>query len=126
MTTLLDTLPLPAGLRELSDAELEQVAEEVRNELITSVSRSGGHFASSLGAAELTVALHATFDTPNDKLVWVIKVPEQSLTNLPYRHHNKYDGCLFDGCLLSSVLQGSVEREHAAHQTEAEEAPENS
>jgi 1-deoxy-D-xylulose-5-phosphate synthase len=67
---LLDTLKLPEDLRTLSNEELQQVSSELRHELIDSVSRSGGHFASSLGATEITVALHRVFDTPHDRLVW--------------------------------------------------------
>ncbi|MCI5064799.1 1-deoxy-D-xylulose-5-phosphate synthase [bacterium] len=74
MTTLSSLLAtsdgLPAGLRSLTDDQLQTVAEELRQDLIHSVSRSGGHFASSLGVAELTVALHATFNTPQDRLLW--------------------------------------------------------
>lgn len=67
---LIDSIKLPEGLRDLKTDQLTQVADELRKELISNVSESGGHFASSLGATELTVALHAYFNTPNDKLVW--------------------------------------------------------
>lgn len=67
---LLDTLELPAGLKELSNDELTTVAHELRDELIEVMSTCSGHFASSLGATELTVAAHATFNTPHDRLVW--------------------------------------------------------
>jgi 1-deoxy-D-xylulose-5-phosphate synthase len=67
---LIDSLPLPAGLRALSTAELELVAHELREELIDTVSESGGHFASSLGSTEISVALHHVFNTPHDRLVW--------------------------------------------------------
>ena len=67
---LIDTLELPQALRALNAKDLRQVADELREELINTVSQSGGHFASSLGANELTVALHASFQTPGDKLVW--------------------------------------------------------
>jgi 1-deoxy-D-xylulose-5-phosphate synthase len=67
---LIDTLKLPEDLRTLTPSELDQVAQELRNELIDTVSRSGGHFASSLGATEITVALHKVFDTPHDRLIW--------------------------------------------------------
>jgi 1-deoxy-D-xylulose-5-phosphate synthase len=70
MELLIDQIALPEGLRDLKLAQLEQVAHELREELIARVSESGGHFASSLGAAEISVALHAVFDTPHDKLVW--------------------------------------------------------
>jgi 1-deoxy-D-xylulose-5-phosphate synthase len=67
---LIDTLKLPEDLRGLQPHELDQVAHELRNELIDTVSRSGGHFASSLGATEMTVALHTVFDTPHDRIIW--------------------------------------------------------
>lgn len=67
---LIDVTELPAGLRSLDAAALKKIASELRDELIDSVSESGGHFASSLGATELSVVLHHLFDTPNDRLVW--------------------------------------------------------
>lgn len=67
---LIDTSQLPDDLRSMTSAELRQVANELRDELISTVSQSGGHFASSLGANELTVALHACFNTPHDRLIW--------------------------------------------------------
>jgi 1-deoxy-D-xylulose-5-phosphate synthase len=67
---LIDCIPLPEGLRSLSVAELERVARELRDELIDTVSASGGHFASSLGANEISVALHHVFNTPDDRIVW--------------------------------------------------------
>lgn len=70
MGKLVDSIQLPEGLRGLSVEQLAQVAQELRDELIDSVASSGGHFASSLGAAELSVALHACFNTPQDRLVW--------------------------------------------------------
>jgi 1-deoxy-D-xylulose-5-phosphate synthase len=60
----------PADLRGLSRPELAAVAEELRRYLIVTVSRMGGHFAAGLGTVELTVALHAVFNTPHDRLVW--------------------------------------------------------
>ncbi len=67
---LLDTTDLPAGLRELSRDELRQLADELRTELIEAVSVTGGHLGAGLGVVELTVALHAVFDTPRDRLIW--------------------------------------------------------
>ena len=67
---LIDTSQLPDDLRSMTPTELRQVADELRDELINTVSQSGGHFASSLGANELTVALHACFNTPHDRLIW--------------------------------------------------------
>jgi 1-deoxy-D-xylulose-5-phosphate synthase len=60
----------PADLRGMSPAELQVVADELRADLIDAVSKTGGHLGASLGVVELTVALHATFNTPDDKLIW--------------------------------------------------------
>ncbi|MFP4404731.1 1-deoxy-D-xylulose-5-phosphate synthase [Rhodosalinus sp.] len=69
-TPLLDRVAGPADLRGMSDRELAQLADELRAEVISAVSQTGGHLGSSLGVVELTVALHAVFNTPMDKLVW--------------------------------------------------------
>jgi 1-deoxy-D-xylulose-5-phosphate synthase len=70
MSTLLDKIKLPDTLRELSAKQLEQVAAEVRTKIIDVTSRTGGHVASSLGAVELAVSLHAAFESPTDKIIW--------------------------------------------------------
>jgi 1-deoxy-D-xylulose-5-phosphate synthase len=67
---LLDKVSCPSELKKLARADLPQLANELRNYLLDSVSQTGGHFASNLGALELTVALHYVFDTPHDRLVW--------------------------------------------------------
>ena len=69
-TPLLDTINSPADLRKLPESELIPLATELREFLLHSVSQSGGHFAASLGAMELTIALHYIFNTPEDRLVW--------------------------------------------------------
>ena len=69
-TKLIDSIELPKGLRSLNAAQIKVVAKELRDELIDSVASSGGHFASSLGANELSVVLHYLFNTPEDKIVW--------------------------------------------------------
>jgi len=69
-TPLLDRVHSPADLRRMSDGELALVADELRHELISVVSETGGHLGSSLGVVELTVAIHAVFNTPYDKLIW--------------------------------------------------------
>ena len=69
-TPLLDRVLLPADGRRLSDRELRQLADEVRAETISAVSVTGGHLGAGLGVVELTVALHAVFDTPRDRLIW--------------------------------------------------------
>ncbi len=67
---LLDTISTPAQLRELDCKQLPQLTEELRQFLVESVSKTGGHLSSNLGTVELTVALHYVFDTPHDRLVW--------------------------------------------------------
>ncbi len=69
-TPLLDRIAGPADLKSLTDAQLAALAHELRAEVIDSVSRTGGHLGSSLGVVELTVALHAVFNTPRDALIW--------------------------------------------------------
>ncbi|MCB1395851.1 MAG: 1-deoxy-D-xylulose-5-phosphate synthase [Rhodobacter sp.] len=69
-TPLLDRVQSPADLKRLSDAQLRQVADELRAETISAVSETGGHLGAGLGVVELTVALHAVFDTPRDRLIW--------------------------------------------------------
>jgi len=69
-TPLLDAIAAPGDLHGMSRDELRQLADEVRAEVIDAVSVTGGHLGAGLGVVELTVALHAVFDTPNDRLVW--------------------------------------------------------
>jgi len=67
---LLDQVDSPADLRQFSESELLQLADELRQHLIETVSSCGGHFGAGLGTIELTIALHYVFDTPDDRLVW--------------------------------------------------------
>ncbi len=69
-TPFLNGVAGPADLRRLNDTALANLADDVRAEVISAVSETGGHLGSSLGVVELTVALHAVFDTPRDKLIW--------------------------------------------------------
>ena len=69
-SSLLNKVKTPKDLRLLNDSQLDQVSKELRNEVIEVVSQTGGHLGSSLGVVELTVALHAVFNTPFDKLIW--------------------------------------------------------
>ncbi|MEP1519469.1 1-deoxy-D-xylulose-5-phosphate synthase [Ascidiaceihabitans sp.] len=69
-TPLLDTVQRPADLKRFSDAELIKIAQEVRSETVSAVSVTGGHLGAGLGVVELTVALHAVFNTPKDKIIW--------------------------------------------------------
>lgn len=69
-TPLLDRVHVPADLRQLEPAQLRQLADELRAEMIAAVGQTGGHLGSGLGVVELTVALHYVFNTPEDRLVW--------------------------------------------------------
>ncbi len=70
VTPILDTVQAPADMKRLSDVELTTLADEVRAETISAVSVTGGHLGAGLGVVELTVALHAVFDAPKDKIIW--------------------------------------------------------
>ena len=69
-TPILDQVHVPADMKTLSDAQLRQLADDVRAETISAVSETGGHLGAGLGVVELTVALHAVFDAPKDKIIW--------------------------------------------------------
>src|ERR1700733_6395977 len=69
-TPLLDRVRYPSDLRNFSPEQLRQLADELRSETIDAVSVTGGHLGASLGVIELTVAIHAIFDTPRDRLLW--------------------------------------------------------
>ena len=69
-TPFLDRVHLPADIRTFQKAELPQLADELRQEMISAVSTSGGHLGSGLGVVELTVAIHHVFNTPEDILIW--------------------------------------------------------
>jgi 1-deoxy-D-xylulose-5-phosphate synthase len=68
--TFLDTINSPADLKKLSQEELERLAAEIRQKIVETVSKTGGHLAPSLGVVELTIALHYVFDAPKDKIIW--------------------------------------------------------
>ena len=90
MARLLDRIESPADLRPLSPEQLQQIAAEIRAELLATVPRTGGHLASNLGTVELTIALHRVFDSPIDKLVWDVghqAYPHKLLTGRAARFH---------------------------------------
>ena len=70
MERLLERIDDPAALRLLRPEQLPQLAQEIREEIINTISKTGGHLASSLGVVELTIALHYVFNTPDDKIIW--------------------------------------------------------
>ena len=74
----LDNINFPSDLRKVSENDLQQVADEVREEMISAVSKTGGHLGAGLGVVELTVALHYVFDTPNDRLILGCRTPSIS------------------------------------------------
>ena len=87
---LLSRIQSPADLRSLSRTELGQLAHELRDYLLHSVSRTGGHLSSNLGTVELTIALHYVFSTPDDRLVWDVghqTYPHKILTGRRDRMH---------------------------------------
>ena len=89
-TPLLDTINLPQDLRRLDKKQLPQVAAELRAFLLDSIGKTGGHFASNLGAVELTIALHYVYDTPEDHLVWDVghqSYPHKILTGRKNQMH---------------------------------------
>ncbi|CAL5368360.1 unnamed protein product [Camellia sinensis] len=89
-TPLLDTINYPLHMKNLSVQDLEQLAAEVRADIVHSVSKTGGHLSASLGVVELTVALHHVFDTPQDKVIWDVghqAYPHKILTGRRSRMH---------------------------------------
>ena len=87
-TPLLDTIDLPQDVRRLQKTQLPELADELRAYLLESVSKTGGHFASNLGAVELTVALHFVYQTPYDHLIWDVghqSYPHKILTGRKQR-----------------------------------------
>lgn len=70
VTPILDTINYPNHMKNLSIQELQQLSHEIREEIVYTVSKTGGHLSSSLGVADLTVALHHVFATPEDKIIW--------------------------------------------------------
>ncbi len=94
--SILDGIDTPQDLKSLNRAELKQLADELRQFILDSVARTGGHLASNLGVIELTVALHAIFDTPRDAIVW-------DVGHQTYAH---------------KILTGRRERMHTLRQTD--------
>ncbi|KAK7307274.1 hypothetical protein VNO77_40184 [Canavalia gladiata] len=89
-TPLLDTINYPAHMKNLTTEDLEQLAAEIRADIVHSVSNTGGHLSSSLGVVELTVALHHVFNTPDDKIIWDVghqAYPHKILTGRRSKMH---------------------------------------
>ncbi|TVU41273.1 hypothetical protein EJB05_14776 [Eragrostis curvula] len=108
-TPLLDTVNYPIHMKNLSTPELEQLAAELRAEIVHTVSKTGGHLSSSLGVVELAVALHHVFDTPDDKIIWDVghqAYPHKILTGRRSRMHT---------IRQTSGLAGFPKRDESAH-----------
>lgn len=89
-TPLLDTILSPSDLRQLSISQLPELAGQLREFLLDSVGKTGGHFASNFGVVELTLALHYVYDTPNDHLIWDVghqSYPHKILTGRKNQMH---------------------------------------
>lgn len=111
MEKLLDHVRVPEDVRALSIDQLASLADEVRERIIETVSRTGGHLASSLGAVELTIALHYVFNTPHDRIVW--DVGHQS-----YAHKILTGRCGdFASLRQQGGLSGFPKREESAYDT---------
>ncbi|PPD76082.1 hypothetical protein GOBAR_DD26999 [Gossypium barbadense] len=114
-TPLLDTINHPIDTKNLSIQELGKLADELREEVVYTVSNTGGHLSASLGVAELTVALHHVFDTPKDKIIWdvghqiitlFLSYPHKILTGRRSRMHSIRQTC---------GLAGFPKREESIH-----------
>ena len=97
MTPLLERIDGPADVRSLSEDELTQLAQEVRELIIDTIGEIGGHFGANLGTCELAVALHSLLDSPTDKILWDVghqAYPHKVLTGRRHRLDTirKYDG----------------------------------
>ena len=92
---MLDQIIVPADMRDLSDSQLKTLADELRAETIAIVSKTGGHLGAGLGVVELTTALHAVFDTPQDKLIFDVghqSYPHKILTGRKDQMHTLRQG----------------------------------
>ncbi|XP_030528337.1 probable 1-deoxy-D-xylulose-5-phosphate synthase 2, chloroplastic [Rhodamnia argentea] len=110
-TPLLDTVNYPVHMKNLSTPDLEQLAAELRAEIVHSVSKTGGHLSSSLGVVELTVALHHVFNAPEDKILWDVghqSYPHKILTGRRSR---------MDTIRKTSGLSGFPKRDESVYDT---------
>ena len=118
MTRILDRIDGPADLRDLGDAELQQLAQEVREHIIDTVGEIGGHFGANLGTCELAVALHSLLDSPKDKIVWDVghqAYPHKVLTGRREQLHTirKYEG-LAPFCSIFESPHDAIGAGHAS------------
>ncbi len=143
MSTLLENINSPADVKKLTMPELKQLARELREFIIESVSKTGGHLSSSLGCVELAIAIHYVFETPEDRLIWDVghqayahKIltgrrdrmltlrQYKGLSGFPKRSESPYDafGAGHSSTSISAALgmavaaraQGKTDRSHVA------------
>src|SRR5579875_538843 len=109
MGYLLDSIRSPADLRKLSVPQLEALAQEIRERLIITLSKTGGHLGPNLGVVELTLALHSVFDTPRDKFVF-------DVSHQAYVHKMLTGRCsLMETIRQPGGLNGFMLRTESAH-----------
>lgn len=106
---ILDRIQQPADLRALGAAELNQLAEELRQEIIAAVAKNGGHLAPNLGVVELTLALHRVFESPRDKIIWDVGHQSYAHKMLTGRRRQ------FDALRRLDGLSGFPKREESEH-----------
>ncbi len=116
MTKILDSINDPADLKQLSSHDLKQVAAEIREEIIQSIARTGGHFAPNLGAVEITLALHSVLDSPTDIIIWDVghqSYPHKLITGRRERFHTiKQLGGISGYCKRSESPHDHIEAGH--------------
>src|SRR5438067_17382 len=111
MARILDNIDGPADLKALDHAALRTLAQEIRDELVATVSKTGGHLSPNLGTVELTLALHTVFDSPRDRIVWDVghqAYPHKLLTGRLDR---------FGTIRQQGGLSGFLAREESEHDT---------
>jgi 1-deoxy-D-xylulose-5-phosphate synthase len=109
MTRLLDRIDSPADLKKLAPAELPRLCQEIRDEIVHTCAKNGGHLGSSLGAVEINVALHYVFDSPRDKIVWDVGHQAYAHKLLTGRRER------FRSIRLPGGLAGFPERDESEH-----------
>ena len=107
----LNKIHSPADLKKLNSAEYPELAQEIRDVLVDTVSKNGGHLASNLGAVELTIAIHLTFDSPKDRIVW--DVGHQAYTHKLLT--GRYD--VFDTIRQKDGISGFCHPNESEHDT---------
>src|SRR4051812_8873639 len=116
MTKILDSVNDPTDLKGLSVVQLKQLAGEIREEIIESISKTGGHFAPNLGAVEITLALHSVLDSPRDKIIWDVghqSYPHKLITGRRHRFHTiKQLGGISGYCKRSESPHDHIEAGH--------------